>query len=84
MDLQKVLLNCLQIIQFIVQYDRSSKENLNKKMKYEVIDNYDGYDESLGVFDTKQEARARIRKQVQDTDGECSCYIVKLHEKDND
>ena len=53
-------------------------------MKYEVIDNYDGYDESLGVFDTKQEARARIRKQVQDTDGECSCYIVKLHEKDTD
>ena len=54
------------------------------KMKYEVIDNYDGYDESLGVFDTKQEAKARIRKQVQDTDGECSCYIVKLKEKDND
>ena len=53
-------------------------------MKYEVIDNYDGYDESLGVFDTKQEARARIRKQVQDTDGECSCYIVQLREKDND
>ena len=53
-------------------------------MKYEVIDNYDGYDESLGVFDTKQEARARIRKQVQDTDGECSCYIVKLKEKGND
>ena len=54
------------------------------KMKYEVIDNYDGYNESLGVFDTKQEARARIRKQVQDTDDECNCYIVKLHEKDND
>ena len=53
-------------------------------MKYEVIDNYDGYDESLGVFDTKQEARARIRKQVHDTDGECSCYIVKLQEKNND
>ena len=53
-------------------------------MKYEVIDNYDGYDESLGVFDTKQEARARIRKQIQDTDCECSCYIVKLREKNND
>ena len=83
-DLQKVLLNCLQIIQFVVYYVCRLKENLNKKMKYEVIDNYDGYDESLGVFDTKQEARARIRKQVQDTDGECSCYIVKLHEKDSD
>lgn len=53
-------------------------------MKYEVIDNYDSYDESLVVFDTKQEAMARIRKQVHDTDGECNCYIVKLHEKDND
>ena len=52
-------------------------------MKYEVIDNYDGYDESLGVFDTKQEAKARIRKQVHDTDGECNCYIVKLREKNN-
>ena len=52
-------------------------------MKYEVIDNYDGYDESLGVFDTKQEARARIQKQVHGMDGECSCYIVKLREKNN-
>lgn len=53
-------------------------------MKYEVIDNYGGRDESLGVFDTKQEARVRIRKQVHDTDGECSCHIVKLREKNND
>ena len=53
-------------------------------MKYEVIDSYDGYDESLGVFDTKQEAKARIRKQVHDTDGECRCYTVKLQEKNND
>lgn len=49
-------------------------------MKYEVIDNYDGYDESLGVFDTKQEAKARIREQVKDTDGECACHILKVKE----
>jgi len=53
-------------------------------MKYEVIDDYDGYDESLGVFGTKQEAKARIREQVRDTDGECSCRIIKVKEKGND
>lgn len=47
-------------------------------MKYEVIDDYDGYPESLGVFDTKQEAKRRIREQEYDTDGECSCRIVKI------
>lgn len=49
-------------------------------MKYEVIDDYDGYPESLGVFDTKSEARQRIREQDVDTDGECHCYIVKIKE----
>jgi hypothetical protein len=47
-------------------------------MKYEVIDAYDGYPESLGVFDTKQEAKKRIREQERDTDGECYCYIIKV------
>jgi len=50
-------------------------------MKYEVIDDYDGYEESLGIFDTKQEAKARIREQVRDTDGECSCYIKKIKDE---
>jgi hypothetical protein len=53
-------------------------------MKYEVIDDYDGYPESLGVFDTKHEAKAKIREQVYDTDGECHCYIVKVKEKDDE
>ena len=47
-------------------------------MKYEVIDAYDGYPESLGVFDTKQEAKKQIREQERDTDGECYCYIIKV------
>ncbi len=53
-------------------------------MKYKVIDDYDDYDELLGIFDSKQKALARIRKQKRDTDGECSCYIVRVKEKDND
>lgn len=53
-------------------------------MKYEVIDEYDGYEESLGVFGTAREAKARIREQVKDTDGECSCYIVKVKENEDE
>ena len=53
-------------------------------MKYEVIDDYDGYPESIGLFGTKQEARARIREQVRDTDGECRCYIIKVKENEDE
>ena len=49
-------------------------------MKYEVIDDYDGYPESLGIFSTKQEAKQRIRDQERDTDDECHCYIIKIKE----
>ena len=53
-------------------------------MKYEVIDDYDGYKESLGVFGTRHEAKAKIKEQMRDTDGECRCYIVKVKERDDE
>ena len=47
-------------------------------MRYEVIDDYEGYPELLGVYDTEREAKARVREQMKDTDGECSCHIRKI------
>jgi len=47
-------------------------------MKYEVIDTYDGYAESLGVFDTKKEAKQCVKEQEEATDGECCCHIVRV------
>lgn len=52
-----------------------------KHLIYEVIDSYEGVEESLGLFGTEREAKARIREQVRDTDGECACRIVKIDAK---
>lgn len=49
--------------------------------KYKVYDLYEGDYELLGIYETRKEANARIKQQIEDTDTECDCVIKVIEVK---
>lgn len=50
---------------------------IKKLKRYMVVDEYEGRDE-IGIFNTLKKANEAVRRQIEDTDGECDCVILAM------